>query len=695
MLIDQSGSMLQTDSEGLRADAARFLIDYLALYATEGQDHRVGVVNFGSDARPDQLLRLVSAADDGESLKSRVRTANLGDTNFLAALRLAHAHFAEMGSYEGEAQPAVVILTDGEPDVGSRRGVSLFPEILGFVRQELSPRNCPVYVVAVDSTGSYWPRNAPYWQEIAASTYRISSMAELESVYHHVVADIIGFQWERVAVTPGGGPTRVDVEPYLERVSFTVLKESPQVRLQISRPDGTLVSEGDADVLYRGSATSGRFETYSIGEPVPGTWTLELVEGAGQVQVFRDRLPLAARVIAPLSPYPRGRPMSVVVEFSRRDGSPVEPLPEHPLHVGAAVSAPGKGRAVPVELVADPSLPTRFVSTDAVPADEEGTYSVDVRVKGGDFTILQQRHPVEVRSQPYLSVTAPDRDRIGLRAPLVVRAALLKDGVPTRAEAEFGEDPSGVALVRVGETPDGHTPFVDFMRPVRGPAGDFFEYRLPEPYHVGRYRFDLRLAAVLPSGEEYRSVVETVLVEKHRTVLDRLSLLWVVTLPLGLLSWAMYAAWLRRLPMMHGNVMIDNGEDPVSLSGERRIELGFGRDGTLRLGRGICTRLGYLRGVPSSDEYGRPTVVPSIRIRATPEDVARSRRDRLLLALAAGVLAVAAALYHWTLAASWMGLVGVGGAVALHLWNWRGYDSSGPITPGDRREVGGKTLTFS
>lgn len=134
LLIDQSGSMKDTDPHNIRISAAEYFIDLLSQDYSKTLKHRLGIVNFGD--KPPQTIPLTYLSPEGAAkLKNSLKPLDLGNTSFISALKEAKREF-QRG--ERESQKVVIILTDGEPD--DSRKLSLgdyFKEIEDFVRSQM------------------------------------------------------------------------------------------------------------------------------------------------------------------------------------------------------------------------------------------------------------------------------------------------------------------------------------------------------------------------------------------------------------------------------------------------------------------------------------------------------------------------------------------------------------------------------
>ncbi|MEO0094128.1 MAG: vWA domain-containing protein, partial [candidate division WOR-3 bacterium] len=244
LLLDQSGSMKQTDPQNNRIEAARFLVDYLASYWAKVQDHRVGLINFGDSIPPnpeDEMVGLTSLDTAKrtkiDTLKQKIISLDLRDTKFIEAFRKAKKGFL-IAQDTIPRQKVIILLTDGEPDDQRRlTRDAYFREITTYFNDSLS--DCHLYVLAIDINNRYWSSNEPYWRRIARYTERLVSVEEerLKEAFWRVTSmemEVVAERWYRIP--PEG--LKVTLDPYLEGVTFTLHRELPQAEITILDPNG-------------------------------------------------------------------------------------------------------------------------------------------------------------------------------------------------------------------------------------------------------------------------------------------------------------------------------------------------------------------------------------------------------------------------------------------------------------------------
>lgn len=125
LIIDDSGSMKDTDSRQLRVKAAQAFIGYLKLNEDK-LDARAGIVLFASGA---VLASPLTPVSEDVGIRNSIKVTNQGTTNFPEALKKAYLAF---GAFD---RPCVyVLLTDGQPEsTGKRPDRDQYPKIESWV----------------------------------------------------------------------------------------------------------------------------------------------------------------------------------------------------------------------------------------------------------------------------------------------------------------------------------------------------------------------------------------------------------------------------------------------------------------------------------------------------------------------------------------------------------------------------------
>lgn len=579
LLIDQSGSMKKTDPQGVRLEASKYLVDFLSADRTEVLDHRLGVINFGTTAPEEKMFPLMSLVEANlEPIKQKMVALDLGDTSFIAALQRAAQGFKK----EKEAlkrQQAIVIFTDGEPDDPRKLSKeAYFHEIQHFVSKELPETT--IYVVAIDAKGSYWPKDKRYWDQIVSErTYKLERMdeQELEKIFSGILIKLLKtaeIKWDNVPVQG----LDVEVEPYLERITFSILKENPEVKLTILRENGQKLTEKDPGVKYY----PGRVrEIFSVADPSPGIWKYRIEEGRGKVEVGKAVIPIEVRLLSPYSPYPQGKTMSVVATFLKRDGTPVKEHRAYGLWLGAKVLTP-EGKEQFVEFKSDGK--GMYSGSKAIETTKRGTYRIFITMKGGNLLVFQQEVPIAVEPIPYLEVLKPQEgSQFTLRRSVEIEVKMLTNGLPVNPADIFADPPNSLIWAKLKDPMKKESS----LRLEQAETKGLFKASLPssDVRTAGQYAIRFELSGRQKTGALFKAVPEDILFFKKRDWIDFLLFQWYLMIPIVcflflFFDWARIGRqnewWLWRfgLPRLSGTLYIraglDSEEIVVPLLGRKR-----------------------------------------------------------------------------------------------------------------------------
>lgn len=299
LLIDHSNSMFErSDPDLRRLEAARLFLTYLGIDSSRLR-YRLGVITFGSEAH--LVVPLTPLADETRRTELTGLLAGsspLGWTDPAAALRLAAA------TLPGAAgQQALVLLTDGKPELSSRATPAETAALVADLRDAarvLAQAGIPLFVILLqDQAAAPDPATeeiyVPLWQELAAATppgrfYRTGQSEDLLDLYHDIIITLTQRQTDGVILQTTVQTKTLEsatVEPHLAQVTFVIRKSRPGIEVAIRQPNGRILQPGQAGVQQAGQ---DREEIWAIAEPQPGQWQIEL-SGQGQVTIWKDFYP--------------------------------------------------------------------------------------------------------------------------------------------------------------------------------------------------------------------------------------------------------------------------------------------------------------------------------------------------------------------------------------------------------------------
>lgn len=561
LVIDQSGSMLESDKSNVRVAAARFLTEYLASFRSEYFDHRMGVVNFGTIAPPEYAVAPTQLTSEGiVKVNEKIIPLNLGNTNVLAAFQEVKRLFESVAD-EVPRKKVVVLFTDGEPDIDNVTPASqLFPDIIAYFRNNLA--DTTLYVVGIDERNAFWGTDLPYWEQIApgrAIKLERFDETELKKTYANIIA--ASFSDEKIEWFEST-EADIEVEPYLESMNVVLLKGSPDARITVGDPDGNLFHAENVE----GSVDNEAYTILNFRDPAPGTWRYE-VSGAGKATIGFNKIPVKVRMLFPdpKSGYPRCRPLKILATFSRLDGTEVKEQAGVPLFPGATVTFPG-GERMDVKL--DALGRGVYESEETIYPEEAGTYAIRLYLKGGPI-ISETISELEVRDIPY-AVYEGMNEVYGRNQSVTLKASMYLGGEKVEEPKSLfpDEDPRSIMYFVFDEVPEGSGITLGkafWMEPGEGGV-----FRAREPVRLDRegdYLIRLVLAGKLANGEQYKSIPEYLRIKAKKTTADLLRLIFIILgsmIGASLLAWL---AWHFTRPVISGELTITIDGEPVPIAG--------------------------------------------------------------------------------------------------------------------------------
>jgi hypothetical protein len=162
VVVDESSSMTEADSQGTRADAIRATAEFLTAYGVEGD--RIGVTWFAERAE------VTPAVPSGEFVVGASRLDVGSGTRIASALRDT---VDSMAGACGTAQRVVVLVTDGQ-ETSDPSFTELTQVLTG------SSRDVHVHLVAMNGNQAFEPVRA-FWQDSALGIDSITTVSTFGS----------------------------------------------------------------------------------------------------------------------------------------------------------------------------------------------------------------------------------------------------------------------------------------------------------------------------------------------------------------------------------------------------------------------------------------------------------------------------------------------------------------------------------
>ncbi|MFN3650368.1 MAG: vWA domain-containing protein [Armatimonadota bacterium] len=517
--VDQSQSMgggrgeTATDPGGVRFQAVKYAIESLRLKGSPEQPHRVGLVEFGTEAPADLSYPVVPATSERDirRIETLLRPRNLVWTNFSAALERAAGLLDAAGSFSANHRPAVVVLTDGTPeDPRKLSKEQYFSEIEQLIQDKLTGRGCSVYLVAVDTTGHFWPEDRAAWERTTGGrAYSVADVAGLKEKFNDIVRDILQLpELPKDELKPG--QSTFEVGPYLDQLEFHNLGDGGE-GLRLLDPSGRAV----VPELWQ----SPDYRILTVLHPAAGRWTYELPPGSRPATIYRNEVPVRPALLLPRSTHPAGKALRISAQVHYADGTPLIELPEYPVRVTARVT-PDSGQ--PQHLTLRPEGGGKYASDLALTLGSDvGPVAVDVVLHAGTSREYTSTTRVTRAAEPYFEVFLQSGGLLQHYSDfLSVTAELRKQGAPVAGEEVF-QSPTAVIRAQLTGSPGGENSQSVWLDPVPGKRGTYAA-SIPTPVRrAGRYTVTYEVGAADASDGRRIEYSEPVTLQVTPTWIDR------------------------------------------------------------------------------------------------------------------------------------------------------------------------------
>lgn len=192
--IDDSGSEYGpdgTDPTGLRYAASQSAVNWLEGVTVADRANRVAVAHFGSEAPPSLALPLTPVTTDNSDKITSALTApqtSLGATNIAAVI--ARCQELLESPTPGRSR-AILVFTDGNPDLGHGPTAELFAEIDAQIRKQ---PDIPVTVIRQDAQNQNSSDLTVAWKMTAVKMVKTLPAGDLEQNLSGALVDALSQQ---------------------------------------------------------------------------------------------------------------------------------------------------------------------------------------------------------------------------------------------------------------------------------------------------------------------------------------------------------------------------------------------------------------------------------------------------------------------------------------------------------------------
>lgn len=262
-VIDRSGSMGGEPIQ-VAKDSAKLFVDLM------NTNDMIGVASYSSSASVNYGLTKITSDTTKQNAKTAIDGISAGGmTSIGAGLQAAYNELVNKG--DPSHPHSIVLMSDGWHNTAPHPDTVL-PDI----------RNANIRVftiglgagadasllshIAHDSGcggGEYY--YSPGSGELSAIYNAIAGVVKAEST----VKTVTGSVQQDETITH-----KVDIDPTIDVVTFTVTWTSGTLNLGLERPDGSKVDPSDPDVISH--TKEATYETYTMDSPMVGEWTMEI-----------------------------------------------------------------------------------------------------------------------------------------------------------------------------------------------------------------------------------------------------------------------------------------------------------------------------------------------------------------------------------------------------------------------------------
>jgi Mg-chelatase subunit ChlD len=418
LLIDNSGSMAQTDPASLRLAAASQLVDLLE----EGDE--ISVVLFADDSTVLVPLTKVPDVASKEAIKAGLRPVTpLGSTNMRAGLE---AGLAELEKGSNSIRFAI-FLTDGElypvnwPNLSAQEQEAERNAVFALAAS-FGEKNWGLFPVSLASAVD--PEFLQKLAENGGGLYRKADEAgELTLVFQEIFAanklDVLEVLFSDCLAPGEERSVTFPVHQFVSTLSMFVTYSSDR------RPAVTVVGPDGQPVTPTGGDT--RYDAFSIEGPARGTWTVTIVGAAeGESCLSISSTPRTLLEVEWLRPSSSlglrsGEPLEVAVRLTARDSQTGEEKLVDDATVVVTVTGPdGQPREGALRSVGSGEY-VGTVSVDEV----EGKYRVALTAETEGEVMARRTLDVSLSATP---VAASSPSPGGTPTPMAAGGATAADG---------------------------------------------------------------------------------------------------------------------------------------------------------------------------------------------------------------------------------------------------------------------------
>ncbi|SDJ14115.1 vWA domain-containing protein [Proteiniclasticum ruminis] len=421
LVVDVSGSMGQTDPEGLRETAAKMFIDLLS------PEDAIGVITFDENVRTAVPFQKVESTANKNLMKNAL-TGNLlpaGDTDYVKAMESALTQLEEV---ENEARKVILFVTDGIPDPDPARReepgyMDNYMNGLWSLTGRAAEEKIPIYTVGFGDI------DPAILERMSLETLGAATITEdpgtLAEVFFGIVESLKNRSplLEEEFVLSEEKTISFEMDPYISQTTLLLTQNTDNYQVDVTGPGGVGITEGVALYKERGYTllTLNQKEEEQVGTwsvkltPAPGETAAPAMKAFGSTDFF-FKLWMEEPVMNAV--HPMNEPLRLSVYSST-------PIPET-ASLEAVITKNGVKSRTPIGLTLENDV---YVGTFEDTKDH-GFYEVEVLLKEDGKTIATAGSAFSVKNVPVITSDYFETSALEiLDSSRIIRSSLSSGGV--------------------------------------------------------------------------------------------------------------------------------------------------------------------------------------------------------------------------------------------------------------------------
>ena len=279
ILFDHSTSLKLNDPDRLRTNAVLYLLDYLIANALLYEINcQTGFVSFAG--KPIHIIPLnLLTNKTKQTIKSYLKEEELSShTDFLQPIKYAYQEL-KAKSFDSGNRKVIILLTDSRPQIISNISLNEYFKNLIPIISDLQTNNVSLFILAFRDA----QKDEINWRHLLTQDNYIpvSNMNDLTQQFHSIITNFLKFPKLQGGDIVDDQIIYCEIEPLLEKISFSFQLSEPEMRIHIKSSDG--------NSLYSTYGNNGKeyHALFTITNPIPGKWKIYKT-GKGQAQYWID-----------------------------------------------------------------------------------------------------------------------------------------------------------------------------------------------------------------------------------------------------------------------------------------------------------------------------------------------------------------------------------------------------------------------